>query len=182
MTCDTLNDTKICTACKEEVKLSLFAVNKSTKDGLQYACKSCDNFRSAIRRLVKGDEVRAYSRKYQTKRRKEDSYRLQMLLNSSKHRASNKGREHTLTVQDIKDLWPEDNKCPVFGFEFEWNSAGFRETSPSLDRIDSTKGYTKDNVQVISWKANRIKAHATIKELFTVAQYMKDRGQVWHNT
>ena len=65
-------------------------------------------------------------------------------------------------------MWP---------FDFEWNSAGFRETSPSLDRIDSTKGYTKNNVQIISWKANRIKAYATVVELETVVKYMKDKGQ-----
>ena len=172
-------DTKFCIACKEEVKTSLFATNKASKDGLQSRCKSCDNFRQAIRRMTKGAETRAYSLKYQRERRQNDpSYRLQMLLNASKQRALKKDREHTLTLQDIKDMWPFDNKCPVFGFEFEWNSAGFRETSPSLDRIDSNKGYTKDNVQVISWKANRIKAYATAAELEIVATYMKNKGQL----
>ena len=171
-------DTKLCIACKEEVKLSLFSINRASKDGLQVRCKSCDNFRQAIRRMTKGAEARAYSLKYQRERRQNDkAYRLQMLLNASKQRSLKKGREHTLTLQDIKDMWPADNKCPVFGFDFEWNSAGFRETSPSLDRIDSTKGYTKNNVQIISWKANRIKAYATVVELETVVKYMKDKGQ-----
>ncbi len=171
-------ETKYCIACKEEVSTSLFAINRANSDGFQSRCKSCDNFRQAIRRLSKSAEIKAYAVKYQQERRKNDpSYRLQMLLNASKQRANNKDRQHTLTLQDLKDLWPLDNKCPVFGFEFEWNSAGFRETSPSIDRIDSTKGYTRCNVQIISWKANRIKAHATAEELEIVSKYMKERKQ-----
>ena len=171
-----LKETKECVACKEEVNLAYFAKNNASSDGLQNRCKPCDNFRQAIRRLVKGEELRDYSLKYQRNRRKDHRYRLQMLLNASKQRAERKSREHSLTVQDLEELWPANNKCPIFGFDLEWNNAGFRETSPSVDRIDSTKGYTKDNVQIISWKANRIKAYATVAELEAVAKYMKDKG------
>lgn len=113
------------------------------------------------------------SRNYQRVKRTEHQHRIKMLLNASKQRAKQKDREHTLTLEDLYSIWPPDNKCPVFGFELEWNSAGFRETSPSVDRIDSTLGYTLDNVQIISWKANRIKSYATTEELETVLAYMK---------
>jgi hypothetical protein len=66
-----------------------------------------------------------------------------------------------------------DNKCPIFGFNLEWNGNGFRETSPSIDRIDSSRGYTKDNIQIISWKANRIKGYATVEDLEIVLAYLK---------
>jgi len=170
-------ETKPCNLCKEEVNKSLFSINRANKDGLQNCCRACDKIRQTARRLRCADEIREYSLKYQRNRRLTNlSYRVQMLLSASKARALKKNREHTLTLEDIKELWPVDNKCPIFNIDFEWNSAGFRETSPSLDRIDSTKGYTKDNVQVISWKANRIKSYATTAELDTVVQYMKDRG------
>jgi hypothetical protein len=70
-------------------------------------------------------------------------------------------------------LFPKDGCCPIFGFKLEWNGTGFRETSPSIDRIDSTKGYTKDNVQIISWKANRIKGYASVEELEILLAYLK---------
>lgn len=168
-----ITDTKFCVACKEEVKLSLFSINKASKDGLQSRCKSCDNFRQAIRRLVNKDVINFKKKEYQKTRRKDPDYRIKMLLSAAKQRAVNKNREFNITIDDIKDLWPVDNKCPVFGFDFVWNNAGFRDTSPSIDRINSSKGYTKDNIQIISWKANSIKSSSTVEDLRTVLKYME---------
>ena len=44
--------------------------------------------------------------------------------------------------------------------------------SPSLDRIDNTKGYIKGNVKVISWRANAIKKDATLEELKALVNYL----------
>lgn len=165
--------TKYCVACKEDRDVSLFSFNKATKDGLQNRCKSCDNFRQALRRLEKRTELNFKSKQYQQQRRKDPEYRLKMLFNSAKQRATKKNRQFNLTIDDLKFIWPVDNKCPVFGFELEWNEAGFRDTSPSIDRKDSTKGYTLDNVQIISWKANRIKADSSLEDLRTVLNFME---------
>jgi hypothetical protein len=39
--------------------------------------------------------------------------------------------------------------------------------------INSEKGYTKGNIQIISWKANRIKGYASLQELEMLVAYMK---------
>ena len=96
-----------------------------------------------------------------------------MLINASKQRAKLKNRDHSITVDDIKAIYPTDGCCPIFGMKLEFNNAGFRENSPSIDRIDSSKGYTTDNIQIISWKANRIKSYATVEELEIIVAYMK---------
>jgi hypothetical protein len=96
-----------------------------------------------------------------------------MLVNASKQRAKEKGREHSISVADVKNIYPADGLCPIFGVKLEFNEAGFRDSSPSIDRIDSTKGYTVDNIQVISWKANRIKGAATLQELEMLVAYLK---------
>ena len=40
-----------------------------------------------------------------------------------------------------------------------------REDSPSLDRLDSSLGYTPENVWWISYRANRLKNDSTLEEL-----------------
>lgn len=49
--------------------------------------------------------------------------------------------------------------------------------SPSLDRLDCRKGYVRGNVEVISWKANRIKSNATVMELMKVATYYVEKAR-----
>lgn len=168
--CKTL---KKCNHCKQSKHLFEFSKNNASKDGLQYKCRVCDIAYQEKRRKNNKEKNKEYGRNYQKERRKNFEYRLQMLLNSSKQRATLKNREHSLTLEDIKQLYPSDGKCPVFGFDLEFGNAGFRETSPSIDRIDSSKGYTRDNIQIISWKANRLKAYATLEDLEILVAFMK---------
>ncbi len=69
--------------------------------------------------------------------------------------------------------------CPVFGVDLNYcggtGGVGFTRTenSPSLDRIDSSVGYIKGNIQIICWRANRIKNDSTPEELKTLAKYME---------
>ena len=165
--------TKYCKVCKSFLPLFSFTKNSASKDGLQFACSTCDNLRQQKRRVEKKKEIQEYGKQYRIKHTDDMDFRLQGLLNASRARAKEKNREHTLTKQDLFDLFPKDGRCPIFGFNLEWNGKGFRETSPSIDRIDSTKGYTKDNVQIISWKANRIKGYASIEELEILLAYLK---------
>ena len=167
---------KICNHCKNSIPYSLFGKNMANKDYKQINCLSCDKEIQREKRLKNHEQLRINEKKYKEKVRYSNSHRLQALLNSSRQRALQKNREHTLIKQDLIDLYPIDGLCPIFGFKLEWNDKGFRETSPSIDRIDSNKGYTKDNIQIISWKANRIKSYATIEELEIVLNYMKSGG------
>lgn len=168
-----LEKTKLCSSCKTVKSIFDFTKNNAASDGLQYKCKDCDLVYQSKRRNQNKEKMLEYSRNYQTKKRKQFDYRLQMLLNASRQRSKKKSRENNLTIQDIKDAFPKDGLCPIFGTKLVFGDAGFREDSPSIDRIDSTKGYTKDNIQIISWKANRIKKNASIEELELILSYMK---------
>lgn len=48
-----------------------------------------------------------------------------------------------------------------------------KDNVPTLDRIDSSKGYIKGNIQVICFKANRLKNNSTIEELKKIISYME---------
>ena len=64
-----------------------------------------------------------------------------------------------LTLEDIR----VPKYCPLLGTLLEFGGAP--ATSPSIDRLDPAKGYTKDNIWVISRRANAIKNDATPEEL-----------------
>jgi len=91
------------------------------------------------------------------------------LIRLAKIRAKENNIDFAITEEDIKI--PEI--CPVFGYGIKHNSGSKQDNSISLDRIDNSKGYTKDNIAVISWKANRLKNNATIEDLRKLLKYME---------
>jgi predicted nucleic acid-binding Zn-ribbon protein len=88
----------------------------------------------------------------------------------AKARCKENGREFSLSVEDV--LIPDI--CPVLGIKLNMNSgkSGAYRNSPSLDRVDNSKGYTKENIQVISQLANAMKCHATNEELHKFAHWV----------
>jgi hypothetical protein len=90
-----------------------------------------------------------------------------VMLNGSKQRAKRVGMEHTLTLSDISipDI------CPVFGTPLVRESRESWNSAPSIDRIDSTRGYTPDNIIIVSRRANILKKDATIEELEALATF-----------
>ena len=88
----------------------------------------------------------------------------------AKQRCKVSGREFSISVDDI--VIPDT--CPILGIKLNMNSgkSGAYRNSPSLDRKDNNKGYTKDNIQVISQLANAMKCHATNEELHAFANWI----------
>jgi hypothetical protein len=88
---------------------------------------------------------------------------IKRLWLSSKCSARTKGLEHTIKVTDI--VIPD--KCPYFGVPFKIeieNSLRSRnDWAPSIDRINSKKGYIPGNIQVISELANKMKSNANCR-------------------
>ena len=85
-------------------------------------------------------------------------------------RAKNRGRFDVLVDHHyLYSIWPTDNKCPVLGTTFSVGEP--RTDSPSLDRMDSTRGYEEGNVQIISDLANKMKHNATPEQLKKFCEY-----------
>jgi len=82
-----------------------------------------------------------------------------------------------ITYKDILSVWPKDDRCPVFGTPFSLDPARGRcDDTPSLDRIDSSAGYSAGNIQVISWRANVLKSNATADEMEALARWARREG------
>lgn len=94
---------------------------------------------------------------------------VRKLLHLAKARAKKTGMEFTLVYADI--VIPK--RCPVLGMPLVpgGGGRGFKDNSPTLDRIDNSKGYIPKNVIVVSWRANRVKCDATPEELRKLADF-----------
>ena len=156
---------KVCTKCKEYKPFSEFYTHKT-----EYQCKSC--FKEY------------YANKCPFKR----------WFGSKKSRAKKLGIEFIIQPTDIPGVkiretiteargrkyksWEAieyPKVCPVFGVELDWGTRGkngsHKSNSPSLDRIDSTKGYIPGNVMMISDLANKMKQNATSEQLKQFSRY-----------
>lgn len=92
-----------------------------------------------------------------------------VMLLSAKARAKRDGLAFDLVQGDIR----LPDVCPVLGIPLYVGDRNQHDNAPSLDRKDSTQGYVKSNVVVISYRANRIKNDATVEELEKVLAYSK---------
>lgn len=63
-------------------------------------------------------------------------------------------------------------RCPIFGVIFSRGDAGFSPHAPTVDRIDNAMGYVKGNLQIISMRANGMKADASAAELAAFASWV----------
>lgn len=134
--------TKVCFKCKIEQTVDNFYANKYNRDGLKSECKLC--FNKEINDRKNADPVGR-------------------LFKSAKGSAKNRGIQFELEKKDI--LIPL--KCPILDIDLYFNNK-MGGNSPSIDRIDSNLGYTKDNIVICSWRANHIKGDATVNEMFLI--------------
>ena len=97
------------------------------------------------------------------------------ILGAARNRAKERNLAFDLDIEYLISIFPQDNLCPVLGFEFSMTpGAGLVPNSPSIDRIVPALGYTKGNVIWVSHLANTIKSNATPDQIKKVAEFYED--------
>lgn len=94
---------------------------------------------------------------------------VKFLVYEAKRRARVKGVAFCITVDDLE--MPEF--CPVLGIRLVFGTSKIRDTSPTIDRIDNSKGYVPGNVKIISWRANTIKGAGSANEHQAIVDYIR---------
>jgi hypothetical protein len=89
------------------------------------------------------------------------------IFTGTKHRCLKSGRTFELTKEWCVKTW--DGKCSLTGIPFELNRPMRGVFSPSIDRIDNSKGYTPDNSRWVLFGVNLFKFTATDAEMFMIA-------------
>ena len=173
-------------------ELTLIAKNETKKESIKnnrrYFIINCCKCKTSKVHDIKSDEsgciecIRIYKAKYSTrvyvqKERKEETYNTieNILLMNAKARARKKKIEFSIKYKDI--VIP--THCPVLGIKINKflqdtsQSYESRAGSPSLDRIDNSKGYIKNNVAVMSYRANVIKGQGTAEQHRLIANWIR---------
>lgn len=140
---------KCCPKCKTDKPLcTVYWYYSKFRNTYSSYCKSC-------------------SSSYFSKQRLNDP--RQTLLKSIRKSARKRGLDFNLTIEDI--IIPEF--CPALDIPLIKTKGIATDNTPSVDRIDSNKGYIKGNVQVLSLRANMLKSNASIDELEKILNFLK---------
>ena len=140
-----------CAGCGIVKPLSEFYKNQpSIGGGYRTKCKACCRAKSSDWRSRPGAKARV-SASHVAYRRKN---RARTLCFLAKYRAALKGLEYSLDehreeLQRVIDA----GVCQVTGLPLNLDG-GKTWDSPSLDRIDPTKGYTRENVRIVLYSVN----------------------------
>ena|SRR5579863_5331668 len=156
---------KFCKKCGQWKYYSEFPSRKNRKTGpkVRSYCKLCEN--KISRDYAKLDPVAYHNRRRELYEQNPE----RIIFRSARTRARNMGLDFTLEIKDISI----PKFCPVLKIPLNISKGQAAPNSPSLDRIDNSKGYTKDNIRIISWRANILKKDGTIKEFEQIIKYMK---------
>ena len=125
---------KQCSKCKQTKPLEMFGKDKKAKNGLYGYCKIC-------------------SKKNTAKNYTTPQGRASKLIGNMHERKNGKraNMEKTLTTEDILPIL-EAGRCQLTDLPFDFmptDKTSKNPYAPSLDRIDSQKGYTKENCRIV---------------------------------
>jgi len=157
---------KVCSKCKEHKLLSEFSKRRRSKDGLSFSCKSCS-------KEYRDSQCR-FNRWYVTKRK--DGKRAGWEWDIEPEDIPVVRIRETITEARNRKYYSWEaveypKVCPILGLELDWGMNGLNNNSPSLDRIDPTKGYIPGNVMMMSQLANKMKSNATTEQLNQFSRY-----------
>jgi len=161
-----------CMVCGAEI------VSKIRKVTCSQECYGIyDKTRKAAYRNANKEKLRLYNKQYRKKNlekcrasslRSRDKFmasiehrpdkRIDLLMRSCRLSAKRKNIAFELSSAVIMTLIKSQNEqCALTGISFDWGFGGEHRANPfapSIDRKDSRKGYTYDNIQIVCYIVN----------------------------
>jgi hypothetical protein len=159
-------ETKICSACGTEKEVSSFTFD-SSRGRYVNKCKPCRAEYLKNYRRANVEHTRQLDREWAAKNRDKISeknknrYRypslekkMQMLLKTAS--GDRRSFKVCVTLEDLKNLWEkQQGRCAYT--DLPLTPDGHQINTMSIDRIDSNKDYTVDNIQFVCVPVNRMK-------------------------
>lgn len=142
---------KYCVCCKEQKDPKEFAPSNATIDKLKRICRIC------TRTYESNNKEKLYQQKLLRRKSNLRSF-LAVRLGTSKSRAIKKQMQFDLDLNFLEELFlKQEGKCYYSGVQLNLDNNACRHDSLSTDRLDPSKGYTKDNVVFCTFNINSLK-------------------------
>ena len=156
-----------CACCEIEKDISDFHSDKSSPTGLQTYCKNCQTQKTKkCTSTLNGFIKKIYKDMY--------------------HNAEKRAKELNieLTTEDIHELYNKQNGlCAISGLQMTHETYAFKDKEHiinrlniSIDRINSSLGYTKDNVQLVAAIVNRMKTDLPDSEFIKICSIITENN------
>ena len=98
-------------------------------------------------------------------------------FNKFKTNAELRGLDWDITIDDLVNLYKKQKgKCALTGWYIYFPENGHpQKTNASIDRIDSSLGYTLENIQLVEKKVNMMKQQYSQEEFISVCVAVADK-------
>lgn len=157
------SEKRVCINCSKT--WNVLKENSKTLTRITHFCTECNKSLSTKDKdKILRENLEGYHEKEKLQRRESHKRNIiHNMLSRAKQRALKYG--YCFDISDSDIVIPK--VCPLLNIPFVLGEGSEYEYTPTIDRIDNTKGYTRDNIWIISKKANSMKNSATFEELKT---------------
>ncbi len=141
------DEVRECPKCSINRPIRQFSTKRDGKNKLHYLSAECNKcqYERKIRQF--SGSLSEYNENQRHKKCFTITGRAAMLRNNCKQRAKQNNYDFDLTSEVLCEKLKK-GVCEVTGINLVIDDSKYHPYSPSVDRIDSNKGYTKDNIQI----------------------------------
>lgn len=189
------SEEKFCEKCDSWKRFKEYHRETRAHLGLSSFCKDCNNNYYRVRH--KNPEVKAKRRARYIKNSLENpDFKEKQKKISKKYYESILGRAKTI-MKGVDDRCKKKNMecdidigliedriisgfCQVTNLPFDLTTKQDSKKNPyapSIDRIDQSKGYTRDNVRIVLWQVNLMKNELSDSELLKMCERIVDNAE-----
>lgn len=148
-----------CKQCSTEFQGETKEVERRKKEGRNYffCSRSCSTKYNNSRRSL---ETRQKISDALSKRSSGNLYALKGNFTRTLRQVYKRDKKHEMTEDFLQTLWDkQEGKCALSGIQLQHYDFKTKKApnNASLDRIDSSRGYLKDNVQFVAYSLNLAK-------------------------
>lgn len=93
-------------------------------------------------------------------------------MGTARKRVKKNNLEITITSKYLYKIYPKNGNCPILGYKMVPGKRVSHKYTPTLDRVNPSRGYVKGNVIFICQLANQMKSEANYDELLKFSRWI----------